>query len=49
MIYLQIGLYAEGSSDYHLLLPLLARLTAELVERYPGTSRTRNPLTRALE
>lgn len=36
MIYLQIGLYAEGPSDYNLLLPLVARLTAELVERHPG-------------
>lgn len=37
MIYLQIGLYAEGPTDYDLLLPLLFKLTAELVARYPGS------------
>lgn len=31
MIYVQVGLYAEGRSDYDLLLPLIGRLLPELV------------------
>lgn len=35
MIYVQVGLYAEGRSDYDLLLPLIGRLLPELVAGRP--------------
>lgn len=36
MIYVQAGLYAEGPTDYDLLIPLIDRLLAELVARHPA-------------
>ena len=39
MIYLQVGLYAEGKNDYDFLLPLLERLLDDLrAQYYPGQS-----------
>ncbi|AGP34058.1 hypothetical protein BE04_18405 [Sorangium cellulosum] len=36
-LYLRVGLYAEGKSDYHFLLPLLNRLLPPLAaSRFPG-------------
>lgn len=37
MIYVQVGLFAEGSSDYDLLIPLIDRLLADLMARRPET------------
>ncbi len=41
MIYVQVGLYAEGPSDYDFLLPLLDRLVDDLLaSHYPGEATT---------
>jgi hypothetical protein len=48
MIYLRAGLYAEGPSDYHFLLPLLDRLIRETAARlFPGASEIED--TRAID
>lgn len=41
MIYVQVGLYAEGRTDYDFLIPLLERLLDDLLaQHYPGQSTT---------
>ena len=48
-IYVQVGLYAEGPTDYDFLIPLLERLLDDLLAReYPGQS-TQLPVPLALD
>jgi hypothetical protein len=48
MIYLRAGLYAEGPTDYHFLLPMLDRLIRETAARlFPGASEIED--TRAID
>lgn len=45
MIYLQAGLFAEGSTDYEFLLPLLGRLLGDLsAKRYAGAIEVPDPI-----
>ncbi len=45
MIYVQVGLYAEGRSDYDFLIPLLERMLREIcTNTCPGNSEIPTPL-----
>ncbi len=49
MIYVQVGLYAEGPTDYDFLIPLLERILDDLLARhYPGQA-TQLPTPLALD
>ncbi len=48
VVYLRAGLYAEGPSDYHFLLPLLDRMLREIAAQlFPGANEIED--TRALD